>query len=70
MTTWYDPDEIKAEADGLQRQPEFAPPVEVEEPIVEGSLAVDGAAELLERQAEVVAIVATVPQPEEPVYAG
>lgn len=25
MTTWYDPDEIKAEADGAQRQPEFDP---------------------------------------------
>ena len=25
MTTWYDPDEIKDEADGLQRQPEWTP---------------------------------------------
>lgn len=27
MTTWYDPQEIKDEADGAQRQPEFAPEV-------------------------------------------
>jgi len=26
MTTWYDPEEIRAQADGLQIQPEFAPP--------------------------------------------
>lgn len=26
MTTWYDPDEIKAQADGAQTQPEFDPP--------------------------------------------
>lgn len=26
MTTWYDPDEIKAQADGDQIQPEFDPP--------------------------------------------
>jgi hypothetical protein len=29
---WYDPDELKAEAEGAQRQPEFAPAPEAADP--------------------------------------
>ena len=68
--TWYDPAEIKAEADDAQRQPEFDPETITEDPVVEGSLAVDGAQELLDRQAEVVAIVDTIDNGDEPTYAG
>lgn len=65
--TWYDPQEIKDEADGAQTQPEFDPETVTEDPIVEGSLSVDGAQELLDRQAEVVTIVATIDNGDEPV---
>lgn len=68
--TWYSPEEIKAQADGDQTQPEFAPETIAEDPIVEGSLSVDGAQELLDRQAEVVAIVATINNGTEPTYGG
>ena len=62
MTTWYEPQEIKDQADGAHLQPEFEPEVVEEEPVVEGSLSVDGAAELLARQAEVKAITDTLPK--------
>lgn len=66
MTTWYDPDEIKAEADGAQRQPEFAPEVIEEDPITEGVLSDEKMVALIDRSAEVKAIVDTVPKEPEP----
>lgn len=65
MTTWYEPDEIVDEEAGERRQPEFAPPVVIEEPVTEGSSAVDGADDLLAASALSVAIVDTIPQPPE-----
>lgn len=62
MTTWYSPDEIKDQADGDQTPVEFAPETITEEPVVEGALAIDGAQELLDRQAEIKAITDTLPK--------
>lgn len=36
MTTWYDPQEIKDQADGDQTQPEFTPSVDPDRGTVEG----------------------------------
>lgn len=39
MTTWYDPQEIKDQANGAQTQPEFDPPADPDAGTVEGDRA-------------------------------
>lgn len=57
MTTWYDPSEMKAQADGDQIQPEFAPPATPGYDDVETNA--DPAIQaLVDRTNEVAAIVA------------
>lgn len=58
MTTWYDPDEIKAQADGAQTQPEFAPPPTPGYDEVETN-ATEAVQALVDRTNEVANIVAT-----------
>ena len=55
--TWYDPQEIKDQADGEQLQPEFAP--EAEESTTEGEVSEEFTA-LLDRTNAIAAIVATI----------
>ena len=58
--TWYDPDEIKNEALGNQRQPEFAPEADPADP---EDTSWDSVQALIDRNAEIEAEVSTITQP-------
>lgn len=62
MTTWYDPQETKNEADGAQRQPEFDPPEETLTTETTGPVANPHYEALEDRVNEIKEIVDALPQ--------
>lgn len=59
--TWYNPQELKDQADGDQVQPEFDPPATPDIDLVEGGMS-DELRALIDRANEIKAITDTLPK--------